>query len=60
MVQGIRAAQSVMEKQTWQEKPPGPVEFKNGPTDVSDHDADANEGEKSDESFIEDRTGGSR
>lgn len=48
MVQGIRAAQGVMERQPWQESPPGPVTFRKGPTEIGDE-----------ETFVEDRTAGS-
>lgn len=57
MIEGIRAAQNVMEKQPWQEAPPGPVKFSAGPTKFSDDGADGEDG--GDETFVEDRTAGS-
>jgi MscS family membrane protein len=49
MVTGIRAAQGLMANQPWRDKPPGPVRFQAGPTEIGDGD----------ETFIEDRSAGS-
>ncbi|GAB4192362.1 MAG: hypothetical protein Kow00105_06440 [Phycisphaeraceae bacterium] len=34
MVNGIRAAQEIIKDQPWRNSPPGPVEFRQGPTDL--------------------------
>jgi len=47
MVRGIRASQALVHDQPWREERPGPVEYREGPTEVTD------------DTFIEDRTSGS-